>query len=247
MKSIRILVALLIALPLGAQTNDLIPILTCGEQSFTNARISLASPAYATISHEGGISQIALSNLPAEYQSRYGYNPTNAAAFLAAQRQRERDAHQRFVAHENAAAAVAGPAETLHIAAILDETTYGGIPLCAVHHSGSHQGAGTILVKSIPGPVSDFLHRYQKLKADINTVETTPVTATATGPNRKAARRAANREVAQEKQAGKAQLKDLKAQLSDMEKLFKDNTVVRACPTGQNWSGYEIWVCAGNP
>ena len=250
MKAINILVLLLLALPLGAQTNELIPVLICGDQSFTNARITQTSPAYAIVSYPGGIAQVAMSNLPAAYQQRYGYNPTNAEKYLAEKKQRELAARERQAASAKSEAMPAGAVQTIELTGILDETTYGGIPLCSV--SGGH-APGKILVKNMPGPVSDFLHRYQKLKADIDAEETAPVNVTATatrrGPNHaaRAAERAANRATREAKGERKVEVKQLRRQLSEMEKSRGQNASVRAYPTGQSWSGYEIWVCTGTP
>ncbi|HTY88034.1 MAG TPA: hypothetical protein VMB80_11255 [Candidatus Acidoferrum sp.] len=253
MKAITTALVLLAALAVEAQTNELIPVLVCGEQSYTNARITQTSPAYAVISHEGGVAQVAMSNLPVAYQQQYGYSPADAEKFLAEKKRKEEEARRRQAAYEKAAAAMAGPEETVELTAILDETSYGGIPLCAGRRSGHGQGQGKMLVKNMPGPVSNYLHQYQKLKADVEAEETTPITVTAqatrngSGHAQKAADKAANRALKEAKAERKVQLKHQNKQLSDMEKSLKENASIRAYPTGQSWSGYEIWVCTGTP
>jgi len=250
MRAIWVFVLLLGAWRLEAQTNELIPVLNCGEHSYTNARITLASPAYAVVTHAGGVAQINWTNLPTEYQQRYGYDPADAEKFLAEKKQKEREARAREAAYERAAAAPAGPEETIYLTAILDDTSYGGIPLCSV---GGNHTPGTVLVKNMPGPVSDVLHRCRNLKADISAAEMEEVTVTAQatrgspGRSAKAANKAAAKAMKAAQAERKVEIRQMKQQLSELERSLKQNATVRAYPTGQSWSGYGIWVCTGLP
>lgn len=161
-------ILLLVALSTSAQTNEpVIGVLPAGGQFYTNARITRVTPAYAVVSYNGGIVQLALSNLPASYQEKYGYDPDQAARYLADKKQmlQERRATQnaRQAAYNQAVASLAGTNRPVQVISILDELSNGGIPRCAVPDVPDG-----ILVKNLPDPVRNFLNRKKQLAADIN-------------------------------------------------------------------------------
>jgi hypothetical protein len=70
------------ALTVSAQTN--FDVLVCKDASYTNATIIRATPAYLVVSHNDGISKVALTNLPDSLQQKYPYDPEKIAAAAAA-------------------------------------------------------------------------------------------------------------------------------------------------------------------
>jgi hypothetical protein len=56
--------------------------LTVNGTIYTNCTVRQLNPAQVAISMESGGAMVAISNLPPDLQSRFNFNPTNAAAFL---------------------------------------------------------------------------------------------------------------------------------------------------------------------
>jgi hypothetical protein len=75
---------LLQAIPLFAADSDTntFPVLTIKGHSYTNARISSVSAAYAIVIFDGGGKRVPLADLPEGLQKRYGYEPAKAATFV---------------------------------------------------------------------------------------------------------------------------------------------------------------------
>jgi hypothetical protein len=130
-------ILLLAALSTFGQTNEpVIDVLAAGGQFYTNAQITRVTPAYAVVSYNGGIVQLALSNLPAPYQEKYGYDPDKAARYLADKKQKLQEQraalNARQAAYNQAVASLAGTNRPVQVISILDELSNGGIPRCAV-------------------------------------------------------------------------------------------------------------------
>src|SRR4029077_20046084 len=109
---------------LAADTNVIqIDALSAGGLIYTNAVITRVTPAYAVVDYQDGLVQIPLSNLPAIYQTRFGYSPEKAAQFLAAQKQRQQQQwHADALARQAATRARTGTNRPVRITAIIDET-----------------------------------------------------------------------------------------------------------------------------
>ena len=60
---------------LAAGQTNFFPLLCCGNRTYTNATIETVTPANITIFWDGGGERIPITNLPAELQTRYHYNP----------------------------------------------------------------------------------------------------------------------------------------------------------------------------
>jgi hypothetical protein len=73
----------------GADSNT-IPVLVVGEKSYTNAQIFKVTPIYVMVSYDGGLTTVALSNMPALYKEKYGYTPEKAAKYVADQKEAAR-------------------------------------------------------------------------------------------------------------------------------------------------------------
>lgn len=64
------------------RAGDVYPVLkTLDGEVFTNAEISSHTPSYVVVMFDAGGKKVSFTNLPPEIQRKYGYNPTNAAAF----------------------------------------------------------------------------------------------------------------------------------------------------------------------
>ena len=250
-----------------AQTNEaVIPVLTAGDQSFTNARITHVTPAYAVVSYDGGIVQVALSNLPAAYQEKYDYNPVEAANYLANKRQEEMQARARVQAQQAAyqryVASLAGTNQAIRVISINADLAF---PQCTVE---TKSGTRDINLKNLPDSVRDYLSRLKQLRSDVAGYEERVDDYT------RAAKRAdalapastmvytgggssdANTAMDQRARANlmmntaedmKNQLHKMKADLAEMESEEVEKTTVLAYPTGQVHDQLEIWTCTGFP
>jgi hypothetical protein len=257
-------ILLLAALSTFAQTNEpVIGVLPAGGQLYTNARITSVTPAHAVVSYDGGIVQLALSNLPAAYQKKYGYDPDKAARYLADEKQKLQERRAalmaRQAAYNQAVASLAGTNRPVPIVSILDEVSNGGIPRCAVPDIPDG-----ILVKNLPDPVRNFLNRKKQLGADINSfsdqvqadasaaarAQAVAPTFAATDPdtiNAQNNQRAQANLMALKVKEEQAELAKMKITMSDLDAETAAQTTIMAFPTGQFFGGFEIWNCVGMP
>ena len=103
------------------QTN-FFSLLCCSNRIYTNATIESVTPATATIFWDGGGERIAITNLPPEVQTRYGYDPEEAQKYLKTQGAKKAAIHEQ---EGQALAAIAiakqtlGPAHKIRIVKIL--------------------------------------------------------------------------------------------------------------------------------
>jgi hypothetical protein len=266
MKTKLIIIGLAATIRVHADTN-FFNFLTCGDTTYTNATINQVTPAYATVTFPGGIVQVPLRDLPENLQQQYHYSSNAAAKFVLEQKEKSKQlravAAARRAAYEQAMAAQMAQSKNIQVSSIIDETSNGGLPLCAVGYSGGggdggeneHPIPGRILLSNLPSEVADFFRGYQKLKSDIATFESQPVTVTANSTVYKpdgtidqfgsqlAAQSAASDAYNQAKEAKREKLEQMKSQLDELKGSQWDHTIVRAYPTGQTFGGYEVWTC----
>lgn len=248
----------------SAQTNFFAR-LECANATFTNATISTVTPAYATITYDGGVVQVHLAELPELLREQYHYNSNTAAQYLA-DKKRKSDTARASLAAQQAAyarnqAALAGQAVYIQIAGILDETSNGGLPLCSAAIMAGGGGGPIVpprlLLKNMPQEVRDFWRDYSNLKNQIATYEAQPIVVTANVPlynsdgtvdqygSQLAAQSAAADALYEAKQAKQANLERMNKRLQDMDDSQFDHTTIIAYPTGETFGGYPIWQCNG--
>jgi hypothetical protein len=270
MKTKLIIIGLAVAIRVQADTN-FFNFLTCGNVTYTNATINHVTPSYATVSFAGGIVQVPLRDLPENLQQQYHYNSNTAAKYVLEQNEKSKQLRAataaRQAAYEKAMAAQIAQSKKIQVSSIIDETSNGGIPLCAVGYSGGGGGGGggeiehpipgRILLSNMPSEVVDFFRGYQKLKSDIATFESQPVTVTANSTvynpdgtidqfgSQLASQSAASDAYYQAKEAKREKLEQMKSQLDELKDSQWDHTTVQAYPTGQTFGGYEVWTCIG--
>jgi hypothetical protein len=257
-------ILLLGTLPTFAQTNQpVIEVLPADGQFYTNAQITRVTPAYAVVIYDRGIVQLALSNLPASYQKKFGYDPDKAARFLADERQKVQEQRAALIARQaaynRAVAALTGTNRPVQIIAILDEVSNGGIPLCAIPEAPEG-----VLVKNLPDSVHSFLNRKIQLAADINSFNAKVQADTSTADRAVAVaptfaspypdvidaqnnQRAQANLMAVKAREEQAELDQMKKTMSDLEIETADRTTITAFPTGQFFGKFEIWNCVGMP
>jgi hypothetical protein len=266
MKTKLVILGLAAAIRVQADTN-FFEILTCGADTYTNATISQITPAYATVTYAGGVVQVPLRDLPENLQQQYRYNPNAAAQYLLEQKEKSRQlraaAAARQTAYETAMATQIAQNKNIQVSSIIDETSNGGIPLCAVGYGGGggggvdHPVPGRILLENLPAEVRDFFRGYQKLKADIATLESQPVSVTANSTlfnpdgsvdklsSQLASQSAAADALYQAKQDKQDALDRMNRQLSELEISRFDHTTIRVYFSGRTYGTYEIWTCIG--
>ena len=255
-------ILLLVVISTFAQTNEpVIDILPAEGQFFTNAQITHVTPAYAVVSYDGGIVQLALSNLPASYQEKYGYDPGKAARYLADEKQKLHEQRAalmaRQAAYNQAVASLTGTNRPVQIISILDEQSNGGIPLCAVPDA-----TNGILIKNLPDSVRSFLNHKKQLAGDINSfsdkvqadasaaARAEAVAPTFASPNpdtldaQNNQRAQANLMVVKVREE-RAELVKMKKTMNDLDAETADRTTIMAFPTGQFFGRFEIWNCVG--
>ncbi len=249
---------------LSGDTNVVeIAALPAGGKIYTNAIITRVTPAYAVVSYQDGLVQIPLNELPSIYQTRFGYSPEKAAQFLAAQKQnQQKQWHAEALARQAAALARTGTNQPVRITAIIDETTFGGIPLCAA--DGHSDG---LLVKNLPGSVRQFLMSYRQLQANVadcerqvnrlKAAETPPPPKTtpkplAGRPMMMGGSPAPVRTIAPPKkttarQSAEDRLNALSAELDEQTTNFDHYAAIMAHPTGDFFGQKPIWICTAPP
>ena len=257
-------ILLLAALSTFAQTNEpVIDVLPAEGQFYTNAQITLVTPAYAVVSYDDGIVQLALSNLPASYKEKYGYDPDKAAKYLADEKQKVQEQRAaemtRQTAYNQAVASLTGTNRPVLIISILDEQSNGGIPLCAVPDVPNG-----ILVKNLPDPVRSFLNRKKQLAVDIDSfsdkvqadgsaaarAEAVAPTFASPDPDTLDAQnnqRAQANLMAVKVREERAELAKMKKTMNDLDAETADRTTIMAFPTSQFFGRFEIWDCVGMP
>ena len=270
-KTVPILLALILSgLSAVAGSTNVIDFetLAAGGNIYTNAVITRVTPAYVAVAYQGGLTQIAMSNLPAADQARFGYDPEKAAQFLKEEDRRQSERRAAYFARHAALMARPGTNRLVRIKAIIDETSNGGIPLCAADVPGDG-----ILVSNFPDPVRQFLARYGRLQADVAAARqkldhlraSEPPPAKPSRPHM--GKTGATRDnftgvtyllpvpkpkdpVADWKKAcqqAEDRLEALNAELDTMKTNYDRSVAIMAYPSGEFFGKKPIWVCTGTP
>jgi hypothetical protein len=260
MKTKFIVIGLAAAIRVQADTN-FFEFIRCDADIYTNATISQVTPAYATVTYAGGVVQVPLCDLPVNLQQQYHYNSNAAAQFRSEQNEKSRQlraaAAARQAAYEKATAALIAQSKNIQVSSIIDETSDGGLPLCAVGYGGGG-GDGDrpipsrILLENLPAEVRNFFGSYQILKADIAALEAQPVSATANSTiynpdgsvdllgSQLASQNAASYALHQAKENKQDTLDRMNRQLNELEISRFDHTTIRAYFSGRTYGPYEI-------
>jgi len=241
-----------------AQTNGpVIPVLSAAGQSYTNARIVQANPAYVVVQCDSGIVQLSLSNLPARYREKYGYSPEAAANFLAGEQQRQQRSRQAVqdqqVAYQRYLASLAGTNRAVQILEVTADTSHGGWPLCIA--ANMERG---ILVKNLPDAIRNFFSQEAALQATIDTL------SRQVERDRFATNAAANTapamglvylntpvtqptpaQAAVTLQADQDRLTEVQETWTNLAAQAEVRTTIYAYPTGLSYGGYTLWNCTG--
>jgi hypothetical protein len=259
MKAVIVIAVLLAAGSLGAQTDEIFPVLSADGQSYTNARVTHTTPVSAVIEYDGGSVQIALSNLPPALQRKFGYDPATAAQYLADKQQQE-IAARAAVAKRQAdyQKAIALLASTNQPVRILSVNGYAGYLKCTVQ---TREGTRDVCVNHLPDSIGNFISQLNQQRSDVAAYEKrvdnyaraakTAAAAAATPPPGMKGEMNFNgqRALASQMAATAAdmqnQLANMKADLAAMESAAANKTTVLAYPTGQSWGGSELWECTG--
>lgn len=256
MKTIAIL--LIGASSAWAQTN-FFPLLECRSATYTNVTISHATPAYAILTWSGGSAQVSLGDLPESVQKQYGYDRANAEMFLQKKKDQERatqaEVAKARIAYEKYIAALAGTNQPVWIMSINSDAPY---TVCTAR---TLAGNKEICVKNLPQRTRDFVVRLAQLRIDVVNAETRTENYTMAAKRADAAAPIAaegnadyvNAAMTQRSQANNMavnaeqmqnNLAKMKSALALMETQELEKATVTAYPTGQFWSGKEIWICS---
>ena len=264
-KKVPVLLPLILsALVSPANASDEIRVgtLPAGDKIYTNATITRVTPAFAVVSYPGGMVQIPMSNMPAAYQTEFGYTPEKAAQFLEEERQIQKKRRAAVLAQQAAFQARAGTNRPIRITAIEDNPTFGGFPFCSADGIN-----GGMLVENLPDSVRQFMSGYRQLQADIADcqqqldnlkVPANPppkpvqpqmgktlmvgngggfVRASSVVPDNTDAIRRDTED----------RLKTLNARLAQATSNYNLYTTIIAHPSGQSYVAKPIWVCVGIP
>ena len=261
MKAVSVLAVLLAAGSLGAQTNEIFPVLSAGGQFYTNACITHQTPASAVIEYDGGSVQIALSNLNTALQRKFGYDPATAAQYLADKKQQEIAARAAFAKRQaDYAKAVASLAGTNQPIRILSVNGFAGFLKCTVQIG---EGTREVCVNHLPGSVGDSISQLNQMRSDVaayegrvdkyvrsaKTAAAAMMPAGATGDktynNTAMMLRAQAKQMAVTADDMQQRLAKMKTDLAAMESAAAEKTTVLAYPTRQSWDGAELWEYTG--
>ena len=67
-----------------------------------NARVTEATPAFISVTHNAGVAHVMLQDLPADLQKKYGYDPAKAAEYAAADAAAQQQIQQQIANQEAA-------------------------------------------------------------------------------------------------------------------------------------------------
>ena len=110
------------AVNVATQTTDKVNITTKSGVIYTNCSVVGTKPSYITIFHASGIARILFTDLSNELQAKYNYNPTNAAAYIQAVRQKQAAAVMRQKIKETDF--TGGPREIINVTKIWEPNKY---------------------------------------------------------------------------------------------------------------------------
>ena len=143
-----------------AQTN-FFPILVCSNCVYTNASIQTITPATVTVWWSGGGERVSMTNLPAELQRRFNYDPEIADEYLCGEAAKKADL-QRQLAREQAAIAAAkrklGPPQKIRVIGTISGD------LVQIEFGGR---TATAYVHNLPPEVVAFVDDIQATRARI--------------------------------------------------------------------------------
>jgi hypothetical protein len=242
-----------------ANTNEIsLDVLLTAQGNFTNATIIRHNPAYAMVDYPGGIVKVADSNLPPDLQNQFGYSPSNAAAFLNAEKEKKKQDAAAYAAKQAATAAylasLAGTNRVIRIASIDDETRI--MQVAAVIEGRNVE----IFIRYLPDSVRTFVIQYNRtltdientkqriknLKAQLTRAENNSTAAIAVGTSADYANASiAENNVDAAIQSAKDNLDELNSNLRQMKDDAPEKSAVIAYPSSEFWGDQQVWVCTG--
>lgn len=225
----------------GDDTNTF-AVLQCKNESFTNARISSVTAAYAIVFYDGGGKKVPLGDLPEDLQARYGYDPAKADALLAAEKEKKNAAAQALAEQAALNAATMGERQKVRILKVLD--TYIGDTRCEIEAS---DGQKEVLMSG--GDFSNVRQYYAQLQ-ELQSEAAANGQAGNSGAQparhlrgRYAAQVAAQNAAAQQTRA--ANTKTVEAELKSLKAQGTNITTIYAAPTTRKYANFPIWVYLG--
>jgi len=260
---IPVLIALVLStLAALAEATDgtVVAALPIGDKIYTNATFTRVTPAYAVVNSQQGVIQIPLSNLPAAYQTQFGYTPEKAAHFLDEEKQIQQKQRAAVLAQQAALQALAGTNRLLRITSVSDDPSFHSIPLCSTDGIN-----GGILVENLPDSVKQFLSAYGQLQVDVagceqqlNNLKPPPTNAAPqpsmgksllveNGANFVNISAPPTDNTAAIRQNLEDRLNALNVQLAQATTNYNIYTTIIAYPSGQSYGGKPIWVYTGRP
>jgi len=250
--------------PANAADEIRVGMLPAGGKIYTNATITRVTPAYAVVSYQAGMVQIPMSNLPAAYQTQFGYTPEKAARFLEEEKQIQKKRRAAVQSQQAALRALAGTNRPVRITAIDDNLSFGGIPFCSVDGIN-----GGVLVENLPGSVRQFFSGYWQLQADVADCQRQLDNLKVPDPPPKSdpppqtgkilvigksasfarvyAAQKDRENLVKARQDMDDRLKMLNDRLAQATTNYNLYTTIIAHPSGQSYVGKPIWVCIGIP
>jgi hypothetical protein len=235
-----VILLLLGAAPLARAADDTntFAVLECKNQSFTNARISSVTAAYAIIFYDGGGKKVPLGDLPQFLQERYGYDPNKADQFLAAEKEKKEAAAQAYAQQMAMETPTQGERQKVRVLKVLGN--YIGDTRCEIEASGSQQ---EVLMSG--GDFSNVQQYYAQLEILQSDAASAQAASSAAGaqPAYRGRNRAAMKAAAQQNSAAYA--KEIAAQLKALKAQGTNITTIYAAPTSRKYANLPIWIYLG--
>jgi hypothetical protein len=225
----------------AADDTNTFAVLECKNESFTNARISSVTAAYAIIFYDGGGKKVPLSDLPQFLQERYGYDANKAAQLLADEKKKKEAIANAYAQQLATETATQGERQKVRILKVLGN--YIGDTRCEIDASGGQQ---EVLMSG--GDFSNVQEYYSELDTLQSDAATSPAadSAGSTQPGYHGRNRAAMKAAAQRNNANNAaNSKAIAAQLKALKAQGTNITTVFAAPTSQKYANLPIWIYLG--
>jgi hypothetical protein len=225
----------------AADDTNTFPVLECKYQSFTNARISSVTAAYAIILYDGGGKKVPLSDLPPALQERYGYDPAKADQFLAAEKQKKVAAAQAYAQQMTMESPAQGERQKVRVLKVLD--TYIGATRCQIEARGGQQ---EVLMSG--GDFSAIQQYYSQLETLENAASSGQGANSggSTQPGYHGRNQAAMKAAAEQaRQNNAANAKAVAAQLKALKAQGTNIITIYAAPTSRKYANFPIWMYLG--
>jgi hypothetical protein len=249
---------LVLVMSANADTN-VFPLLTIGDRTYTNARISSVTATDAIVIFDGGGTKVPLTNLPPDLQRKFPYDAEKAGKFFAEKKGKAETTQKQLAAQQAALQEVSkwrGEPKRMRVLKRI-----GSLGMENYSVETEDEGERTVII-NLPSEIEKHLSDISILEATITTAserhkinskaaeKASALAPTSAGGSPQyvaaamAQRDRANLMVLQAKEEGE-RLETMKEKLSELHNQSKKKTAFMASKTAKQYAGFEIWEYVG--